>query len=186
MHHKIQLRISSDWPFARYSGNIYIFPVRLSIFISKERNIPCLLYKPLKLIMKTKSLEKPHGRTKVWLLHSSRMTIHMCLCLRFKMYKTASKYYNCTMQLHREHVTFLFISLQSVRRPDTESINTSKIIISDWHGLSYLRKILQDAYNQSRAVLEFHKNKNEKFEVTERRASPDTGESHHRLVVCCI
>lgn len=90
------------------------------------------------------------------------MTIHMCLCLKFKIYNTASKY-NSTMQLHGEHVTFLFASLQSVKTPDTESINTSKIIISDWLGLPYLRKILQDTYIQSRAVLEFHKNQNEKL-----------------------
>lgn len=106
------------------------------------------------------------------------MTIHMCLCLKFKIYNTASKYYNSTMQLHGEHVTFLFASLQSVKRPDTESINTSKIIISDWLGLPYLRKILQDAYIQSCAVLEFHKNQNEKFKVTERRASPHMIESY--------
>lgn len=184
MHHKIQLSISSDWPFVRYSGNIYIFPVRLSIFFSKERNIPCPLYKPLKLITKKKNPLRNHMEELKFDYYILQEWLYTCLCLRFKIYKTASKYYNSTMQLYREHVPFLFISLQSVRRPDTESINASKIIISNWHGLSYLRKILQDAYNQSCAVLEFHKNKNEKFEVTERCASPDMVESYHWFVIC--
>lgn len=47
----------------------------------------------------------------------------MCFCLHmFKIYSIASKYDNSTMQLYGECVTFFFVSLQNVKRPDTGSI----------------------------------------------------------------